>query len=47
MLEICMIVNVFSMHKIIIVSVRILVGSQPTCQLDQKGCMADCIIFKF
>ena len=27
MLEICMIVNIFSMHKTIIVSVRILVGA--------------------
>ena len=46
-IEVCMIVNIFPMHRIIIVSIRILVGSWPTCWLDQKGCTADCIIFKF
>ena len=46
-IEVCMIVNIFSMHRLIFVSVRLLLGSQLTCQPDQKSHMADCIIFKF
>ena len=44
-IEVCMIVNIFSMHRIIFVSVRLLLGSQPTCQPDQKGDMADHALF--
>ena len=46
-MEINMILYIFSMHRTIIVNVRLLVGSKPTCQPDQKSHMADCIIFKF
>ena len=46
-IEVCMIVNMFSMHRLIFVSVRTLLGSQPTCWPDPKSCMADHIIFKF
>ena len=46
-IEVCMIMNIFSMHRTIIVSVRLLLGSQPTCQLDPKSHTADHIIFKF
>ena len=46
-IEIYMILYIFLMHRTIIVNIKLLVGSQPTCQSDQKGCMADCIIFKF
>ena len=46
-IEVCMIVNIFSMYRTIIVSIRILVGSQLTCQPDPKSCMANHIIFKF
>ena len=46
-IEICVIVNIFSMHRTIIVNIRILVGSWPTCRPDQKCCMANHIIFKF
>ena len=46
-IEACMIVNIFSMHRIIFVSVRLLLGSQLTCQPDPKSHTADCIIVKF
>ena len=35
------------MYNMIFVSVKFLLGSQPTCQLDQKSHTADCIIFRF
>ena len=46
-IEVCMIVNISSMHRLIFVSVRLLLGSWLTCRPDQKSRMADCIIFKF
>ena len=46
-IEIYMISYIFSMHKTIIVNVRLSVGFQLTCWLDQKSCTADHIIFKF
>ena len=46
-IEIYMILYIFLMHRTIIVNIKLLVGSQPTCRPDQKGHMADCIIFKF
>ena len=30
------------MYNMIIVSVKLLVGSWPTCQPDKKSCMANC-----
>ena len=35
------------MYNMIFISIKLLVGSWPTCQPDQKSHMADCIIFKF
>ena len=46
-IEVCMIVNISSKHRLIFVSVRLLLGSWLTCQPDPKSHMADCIIFKF
>ena len=46
-IEVCMIVKIFSMHRLIFVSVRLLLGSQLTCWPDQKSHMADHNIFKF
>ena len=46
-IEICIIVNISSMHRLIFLSIRLLLGSQPICWLDQKSRMADRIIFRF
>ena len=46
-IEVCMIMKIFSMHKLIVVIFRLLLGSQPTCQQDQKSCMANHVIFRF
>ena len=35
-IEVCMIVNIFSMHRLVFVSVRLLLGSRPTCRPDKK-----------
>ena len=46
-IEVCMIVTIFSLHRLVFVSVRLLLGSWLTCQPDQKSCMAYHVIFKF
>ena len=35
------------MYNMVFVSIKLLVGSWPTCQPDQKSHMANCIIFRF
>ena len=46
-IEVCMIVNIFSMHRLVFANVTLLLGSQLTCWPDQKSCMANHIIFRF
>ena len=45
--EACMIMNIFSMHRSIFVGIRLVLGSQLTCQPDQESRTADCIFFRF
>ena len=46
-IEVCIIVNISSMHRLIFEGFRLLLGSWLTCRPDQKSHMADHIIFKF
>ena len=45
-IEVCMIVNIYLSHRLIFISVRLLLGSQLTCQPDQSSHMADHVIFQ-
>ena len=46
-IELCMIINIILMYKMIFVGIRLLVGFWLTCRPDQKSRMADHIIFRF
>ena len=46
-IEICTIMNIFSIYIMIFVSVKFFLGSWPTCQPEWKIRMVDSVNFKF